>query len=178
MCLTSAESIWSPQDAALLDLSEGREHDPDVVLIAFLRHHTDEQLSVLHRWAIGRVEKTNETNVWGKKTWSRDQHLISTSSPDTHNSKFSFGSLWSFLSMTRALSFACNLCVPPSSPPGMILFTNSEAVIMMWWAFLVEIKWMHWAISFLFLSFTVHHKDRKLFSTNAPKWRGKWALGV
>lgn len=48
-CLTSAESVWSPQDATLLDLSQSREHDPDVILIAFLRHHADEQLSVLHR---------------------------------------------------------------------------------------------------------------------------------
>lgn len=49
MCLTSAESVWSPKDTALLDLSEGREHDPDVVLVALLGHHADEQLSVLHR---------------------------------------------------------------------------------------------------------------------------------
>lgn len=48
-CLTSAESVWSPQDATLLDLSQSRKHDPDVILIAFLRHHADEQLSVLHR---------------------------------------------------------------------------------------------------------------------------------
>lgn len=152
VCLTSAESIWSPQDAALLDLSEGREHDPDVVLIAFLRHHADEQLSVLHRWAIGR--KQMRPTCGKKKVWSRDQHLISTSSLDTHNSKFAFGSLWCFLSMTQTLSFACNLCVLPSSPPGMFLFTSSEAVIMMWCAFLVEIKWMRWAISFLCLSYS------------------------
>lgn len=94
-----------------------------------------------------------DQRVGGKKAWSRDQHLISTSSLDTHNSKFSFGSLWSFLSMTQVLSFPCNLCALPSSPPGMILFTNSEAVIMMWWAFLVEIKWMRWAISFFIFLF-------------------------
>lgn len=70
------------------------------------------------------------------------------------------------------------ICLLPSSPPGKILFTSSEAVIMMWCVFMFKIKWMRRAILFLFLSFSVHHKDRELFSANAPKWRGKSALGV
>ena len=47
--LTSAESVGPPQDPALLDLPERREHDPDVVLVALLRHHADKQLPVFHR---------------------------------------------------------------------------------------------------------------------------------
>lgn len=126
----------------------------------------------------GREKKFAQCVVKKDVTAACDQCLISTSSPDTHNRKFSLGSLWSFLSLTRAHSFAHNLCVLPSNPPGKILFTSLEAVIMMWCAFLLKIKWMCWVISFLFLPFLVHHKDRKLFSANAPKWRGKGALGV
>lgn len=33
---TSAEPVGPPEDPALLDLSERREHDPDVVLVALL----------------------------------------------------------------------------------------------------------------------------------------------
>lgn len=45
---TSAQSVGPSEDPALLDLSERREHDPDVVLVALLRHHADEQLPVFH----------------------------------------------------------------------------------------------------------------------------------
>lgn len=45
---TSAQSVRPSEDPALLDLSERREHDPDVVLVALLRHHADEQLPVFH----------------------------------------------------------------------------------------------------------------------------------
>lgn len=73
-----------------------------------------------------------QEEVWRKQVWwtmwdkrvglnnvtaARDQCLISTSRPErdslfTNPSVFIFPvSLWSFLSMTRELSFACNPCV-------------------------------------------------------------------
>lgn len=55
---TSAESVGPPEDPALLDLSERREHDPDVVLIALLRHHADKQLPVFHRCSKREEEDT------------------------------------------------------------------------------------------------------------------------
>lgn len=48
ICLTTTESVWAAQYPALLDLAVGREHQPDVVLVALLGDHPDEQLSVLH----------------------------------------------------------------------------------------------------------------------------------
>ncbi len=57
---TSAESVGPPEDPALLDLSERREHDPDVVLVALLRHHADEQLPVFHRC---RAEEKKESET-------------------------------------------------------------------------------------------------------------------
>lgn len=53
---TSAQPVGAPQDPTLLDLAERREHDPDVVLVALLGHHADEQLPVFHR-CMGRTEK-------------------------------------------------------------------------------------------------------------------------
>lgn len=48
MAGTSAEPVGPPEDPALLDLAERGEHDPDVVLVALLRHHADEQLPVFN----------------------------------------------------------------------------------------------------------------------------------
>jgi len=50
ICLTTTESVWAAQYPALLDLAVGREHQPDVVLVALLGDHPDEQLPVLHGW--------------------------------------------------------------------------------------------------------------------------------
>ena len=48
ICLTTIESVWAAQYPALLDLAVGREQQPDVVLVALLGDHPDEQLPVLH----------------------------------------------------------------------------------------------------------------------------------
>lgn len=45
---TTAESIWASEDPALLYLSVRREHKSDVVLITFLRDHSNKQLPVFH----------------------------------------------------------------------------------------------------------------------------------
>lgn len=60
---TSAESVGPSEDPTLLDLSERGEHDPDVVLVALLRHHADEQLPVFHRC---RAEKEDRETVWAE----------------------------------------------------------------------------------------------------------------
>lgn len=57
---TSAQSVGPSEDPALLDLSERREHDPDVVLVALLRHHADEQLPVFNRCRRRREAETSE----------------------------------------------------------------------------------------------------------------------
>lgn len=58
---TSAEPVGSSEDPAFLDLSKRREHDPDVVLVALLRHHADEQLPVFHGC------KENRETRWMKR---------------------------------------------------------------------------------------------------------------
>lgn len=58
---TSAQSVGPSEDPALLDLSERGEHDPDVVLVALLRHHADEQLPVLHRCRAKKKKKKRDS---------------------------------------------------------------------------------------------------------------------
>lgn len=62
---TSAQSVGPSEDPALLDLSERREHDPDVVLVALLRHHADEQLPVFHRCRAKKKKKKKTDSVNG-----------------------------------------------------------------------------------------------------------------
>lgn len=56
---TSAQSIGPSENPTLLDLSERREHDSDVVLVALLRHHANEQLPVFYGCR-GRKERKLE----------------------------------------------------------------------------------------------------------------------
>ena len=57
---TSAQAVGPSEDSALLDLSECRKHHPDVVLVAFLGHHADEQLPVFHRCRQNQEEEEEE----------------------------------------------------------------------------------------------------------------------
>lgn len=66
---TSAQAVRPSEDPALLDLSERGEHDPDVVLVALLRHHANEQLPVLHR--CGQQEGGQEEGELGEAALRR-----------------------------------------------------------------------------------------------------------
>lgn len=68
--LTSAQTVGPSEDSALLDLSECREHDPDVVLVAFLRHHADEQLPVFHCCRQKQEEEEGSEQGEGTVTYS------------------------------------------------------------------------------------------------------------
>lgn len=48
--LTTAQSIRSSENATLLNLTVGGEHEPNVVFVAFLGDHPNKQLSVFYHW--------------------------------------------------------------------------------------------------------------------------------
>lgn len=73
---TSAESVGPSQDPALLDLAKRREHHSDVVLIALLRHHADEQFPVLHRCR-GREEDIQMGEKQKKRRRKRETEKVS-----------------------------------------------------------------------------------------------------
>lgn len=75
---TSALAVRPPQDPALLDLAEGGEHHPNLVLAVLLGHHADEELPVFHRCG-ATMEKRGR---WGVSQSAVVQH----SSANNHRS--------------------------------------------------------------------------------------------
>lgn len=112
---TSAESVGPSQDPALLDLAKRREHHSDVVLIALLRHHADEQFPVLHRCR-GREEDV-EMGEKQKRRRKRESFSISSANCDQCLITTSTPSLCATLSLDSFLSPSIRSSLSISSSP-------------------------------------------------------------
>lgn len=126
---TSALAVRPPQDPALLDLAEGGEHHPDLVLAVLLGHHADEELPVFHRCEI-RKEKGGREGVNRQSFNARAQTITGAMKsasnvmrkPPPHLLLPSFSRPLSLSPASHVLAASVpNLLLPapPAQPPGV-----------------------------------------------------------
>lgn len=71
---TSALAIRPPKNSALLDLTEGGEHHPDLVLAVLLGDHAYEELPVFHRCRASTVKGERYESASSCSILERNNH--------------------------------------------------------------------------------------------------------